>query len=223
MNTLTDIRACLRAYPIEVHFPDISRWSSGNAGIDYLHTFDSGNEGPHVMISSLVHGNEVSGAIALDTLLDSGLRPRKGRLSFCFANVEAYQRFDKDDADAGRYVDEDLNRIWSETKLEGTADSVELRRAREIRPFIDTVDLLLDIHSMHEESEPLMMSGPLVNSITLRLNSAFQSTSSLIRGMRAAGACAIMAASAIPRATRMLCLLKPASIFPTAAARLRSI
>ena len=69
MTTLEAIRAALPAYPIEVAFPDISRWRAGNSGIDYLHTFDSGQPGKHVMILALTHGNEVSGAIAVDALL----------------------------------------------------------------------------------------------------------------------------------------------------------
>ena len=161
MRSLSEIRSTLPVYPIEVEFPDISRWREGNCGIDYLHSYDSGLPGPHVLILALVHGNEVSGAIAVDLLLREKVRPVKGRLSLGFANVEAYQRFDIKEPDASRFIDEDFNRVWSEKVLDGERDSVELRRAREMRPFIDTVDFLLDIHSMHEASEPLMMCGPL--------------------------------------------------------------
>lgn len=161
MPSLSDIRSTLPTYPIEVDFPDISRWRTGNCGIDYLHSRDSGQPGPHVLILALVHGNEVSGAIAVDLLLRENVHPVKGRLSLGFANVKAYEGFDIKEPDASRFVDEDLNRVWSESALDGDRDTVELRRARELRPFIDTVDLLLDIHSMHEASEPLMMCGPL--------------------------------------------------------------
>jgi len=157
---LENIRATLSAYPIEVPFPDIGRWRNGNVGIEYLHCFDSGVAGPHILLLALVHGNEVTGAIAVDTLLDAGLRPIVGRLSFGFANVSAYERFDRNNPDASRFIDEDMNRVWSQAILDGTRDSVELRRARAMRPFIDTVDLLLDLHSMHEASEALMMCGP---------------------------------------------------------------
>lgn len=173
MNTLADIRARLPAYPIEVPFPDISRWKKGNSGIDYIHTFDSDIPGPHVMIMALVHGNEVSGAIAVDIMLDSGLRPVKGRLSYGFANVAAYRRFNRNDPDAARYVDEDLNRVWSEAALDGPRNSIELRRAREMRPILDTVDLLLDLHSMHEASAPLMMCGPLNKGMALAAEIGF--------------------------------------------------
>jgi hypothetical protein len=148
-------------YPIEVEFPDIARWRHGNTGVDYLHSFDSGVAGPHVMIMGLTHGNEVSGAIAVDALLRAGLRPPRGRVTLGFANVEAYRRFDAERPDASRFVDEDLNRVWSEDRLDSGGDSLELRRARALRPVIDSVDLLLDIHSMHEAAPALMLSGPL--------------------------------------------------------------
>ena len=161
MTTLAELRAALPAYPIEVNFPDLQRWRDSNTGIDYVHTRDSGVPGPHVLILALMHGNEVSGAIAVDSLLKRALQPTRGRLSFAFANTAAYERFDSSEPDASRFVDEDLNRVWSDSTLASSRDSVELRRARALRPFIDTVDYLLDIHSMHEAAAPVMMCGPL--------------------------------------------------------------
>ena len=159
MKTLEQVRATLKPYPVEVEFPDIRQWQAGNAGIEYVYSFDSGVAGPHVMIMALTHGNEVSGAITVDTLLRAGLRPRRGRLSLGFGNVEAYHSFDPQNIDATRYLDEDMNRVWLAEKLDGEQTSVELRRARQLRPLIDSVDLLLDIHSMHEEAPPVMMCG----------------------------------------------------------------
>jgi succinylglutamate desuccinylase len=165
MKTLEQVRASLKPYPVEVEFPDIRQWKTGNCGVDYVHSFDSGIPGQHVMIMALTHGNEVSGAIAVDAFLRCGLRPRHGRLSLGFGNVEAYHRFDPQNIDATRYLDEDMNRVWLPSKLDSVQSSVELRRARELRPFIDSVDLLLDIHSMHEESAPLMMSGARIKGL----------------------------------------------------------
>ncbi|MBB5391023.1 MULTISPECIES: M14 family metallopeptidase [unclassified Herbaspirillum] len=161
MKTLEQIRATLPQYPVEVQFPDIGRWRHGNTGVDYVHTFDSHMEGPHVMILALMHGNEVSGAIAVDRLLKQGLHPVRGRVTLGFGNVAAYARFNPQDADASRYIDEDMNRVWSAQRLDGDDDSSELRRARELRPVIDTVDFMLDLHSMHEAAPPLIVSGPL--------------------------------------------------------------
>lgn len=159
MKTLEQVRAALKPYPIEVEFPDIRRWQTGTDGVEYVHSFDSGVAGPHVMIMALTHGNEVSGAITVDAFLKRELRPIRGRLTLAFGNVEAYHRFDPQDIDATRYLDEDMNRVWLPGKLDSDLDSIELRRARQLRPVIDSVDLLLDIHSMHEEAPPVMMCG----------------------------------------------------------------
>ena len=150
-----------QAYPIEVDFPSLDDYAGGNAGIPYAWTFDSGQPGPHTMINALTHGNEVCGAIAVKAMLDAGLRPRRGRLTLSFANVEAYRRFDPAAPDASRFVDQDLNRVWTPAILDDTSrDSCELRRARALRPLIDSVDQLLDLHSMHERCAPLTVCGP---------------------------------------------------------------
>ncbi len=144
-------------YPVELRAPDISDWREGNTGIPFVTSYDSGVPGPHVMLNAVTHGNEICGAIALDRLLRAGLRPRRGRLSFAFVNHEAFARFDPDSPGASRFVDEDFNRVWLEERLDGNEDSAELRRARELRPWFDTVDRLLDIHSLGTFSAPLMI------------------------------------------------------------------
>ena len=149
------------SYSVELEAFDISRRRRGETGIDYVTTFDGGAPGPHVMLSALVHGNELCGAHALDYLLREGVRPERGKLTLAFMNVAAYARFDPSNPAASRYVDEDFNRLWSTDVLDGPRDSVELGRAREIRPLMDTVDLLLDIHSMQHATAPLMLAGPL--------------------------------------------------------------
>lgn len=145
---------------VELKAPDITPYRKGNTGIPYATTFRASAPGPHVMVNALVHGNELCGAIALDTLFKASIRPRRGTLTFSFANVAAYERFDPANPAASRFVDEDFNRVWSPDVLEGARDTVETRRAREMRPLIDTVDLLLDIHSMQRLSHPLALCGP---------------------------------------------------------------
>ncbi|WP_042269343.1 M14 family metallopeptidase [Paraburkholderia heleia] len=158
----------MSAYPIEVAFPDIAAHERSETGIPYVHTFDSGAPGPHVMINALTHGNEVCGAIVVDALLRARLRPRRGKLTLAFANVEAYRRFDPAHPDAARFVDQDFNRVWTAQTLDDLArESSELRRARAMRPVIDEVDLLLDLHSMHEKCMPLIVAGPLAKGVEL--------------------------------------------------------
>jgi predicted deacylase len=142
-------------YPVTLAPPDILSYRKSNTGVEYIHQFDSGKPGPNVMISSVVHGNELCGAIAVDHLLQNNVRPLQGKLTL------AYLSFDPDNPSASRYLDEDFNRLWTHEVLSGNRDSVELRRAREVQPVLDTVDLLLDIHSMQTATTPLMMAGPL--------------------------------------------------------------
>lgn len=146
-------------HPIDIAPPDLAPHRQGNAGVDYVHVLESGRSGPTVLVQALTHGNEICGAIALDRLLRTGPRPVAGRLIAVFANVAAFARFDLDDPDASRYVDEDYNRVWADAVLDGPRDSVELRRARALRPFVDGADFLLDIHSMHEPCRPIMVCG----------------------------------------------------------------
>lgn len=153
------------AIPVELSAPDISAHRHSATGTEYVHTFDSGKPGPHVMVNALTHGNEICGAIVVDRLLRSAVRPIRGRLTLAFANVAAFLRFDPANPYATRFVDEDFNRIWTPATLDGPGRSVELDRARALRPHIDAADYLLDIHSMLEPSPPVMICGPLDKGI----------------------------------------------------------
>ena len=146
-------------YLIELTPPDITSYQAGNTGTPYVTTFDSGKPGPHVMVQALTHGNELCGAIALDYLFREGVRPVAGRLTFAFANIEAFASWDTSDPNRSRYVDEDYNRVWSDATLKGARNSTELRRARELVKFVDAADFLLDIHSMHDPCAPIMVCG----------------------------------------------------------------
>jgi predicted deacylase len=148
-------------YRIEIKPPDISPYRQGNSGVEYVHVLDSGKPGPNVMVQALTHGNEFSGAIAVDYLFREKIQPARGRLVLAFANVAAFARFDFDDPDRSRYIDEDYNRVWAEAVLGGARDSAELRRARELRPFVDAADYLLDLHTMTEPCRPIMVCGML--------------------------------------------------------------
>jgi predicted deacylase len=152
-------------YRVELSPPDISPYKTGNTGVEYITTFDSGVAGPHVMVNAVTHGNEICGAIAVDRLFKMGVRPVRGKLSLSFANVDAYHRWDPTHPHGNRFVDEDFNRVWTPETLDGPRDSVELRRARAMRPVIDDVDLLFDIHSMHDPHGPVMICGPLEKGI----------------------------------------------------------
>ncbi len=143
---------------VALQAPDIKPWLDGNV-LPGVWSFSAEAAGPHVAVVALTHGNEIAGAILLDRWLRGGLRPVRGRLSFVFANLAAYQRFDPADPTATRFLDEDLNRLWDAETLESQRRSIELRRAQALRPFIDSVDVLLDLHSMLWPSDALILAG----------------------------------------------------------------
>src|SRR3546814_2068088 len=80
-------------------------------------------------------------------------------------NVAAYLSFDPANPTASRFVDEDFNRLWTAEVLDNPErKSAELTRARTVRPYIGTVDLLLDIHSMQRKQPAMMIAGQLARS-----------------------------------------------------------
>jgi predicted deacylase len=152
------------AYKVELTAPDIEPYRAGNTGIDYVTQLDAAAPGPHVVVCALTHGNEICGAITLDRLFNAGIRPRRGRLTLAFNNVAAYREFDPRYPVASRYIDEDFNRLWSPATLDGPRHSIELERARALRPIIEAADFLLDLHSMQYATAPLMLAGLLPRS-----------------------------------------------------------
>jgi predicted deacylase len=149
----------LPEFRVRICRPDITPWVHGNTGISGITTLESHRPGPHVALFSLMHGNELAGAIVLDRLLREGITPTRGKLSFGFLNLAAFDRFDPLRPTASRFIDEDMNRVWDDAILNGPRHSIELDRARDIRSFVDSVDQLLDLHSMLWPSEALILSG----------------------------------------------------------------
>lgn len=146
--------------------PDIARWRVGNTGVEGVWHFEAGRAGRRVVVTALLHGNEFSGATALGALLDAGLRPQRGSLTLALGNLAAFDRFDPAAPDASRFVDEDMNRVWTADRL-ATHDTVECRRARELLPFLREADWLLDLHSMHEPGAALLLAGPSPRHLAL--------------------------------------------------------
>jgi len=169
-------------FPVFLAAPDLSPWTNGNTGIPGFTTRDSGKPGPHVVLISLIHGNEIAGAIVLDEMLRGGLSPATGKLTFGFANLAAFARFDPENPVASRFVEEDLNRVWDDAQLFGVRCSAELDRAREIRPLIDQADIVLDLHTMLWPSEPVLLCGPAPQGRKLALRIATPPTVIADRG-----------------------------------------
>jgi predicted deacylase len=159
-------------FPVYLDAPDITPFIAGNTGIPGFTTLEAGLPGPHVVLVSLIHGNEIAGAIVLAEMLRANTLPLRGKLTLGFANIAAFEKFDPENPVASRFVEEDLNRAWDDVQLFGVRRSLELDRAREIRPLIDVADIVLDLHSMLWPSDPVLLCGPTKLGRDLAMNIA---------------------------------------------------
>jgi predicted deacylase len=154
--------------PFELPVPDLAHWRAGNTGTAGVWRFEAAAGGPEVLVTALIHGNELCGAWALLAALQAGLRPRRGALTLAFCNLDAFEGFDPRDPAASRCVDQDLNRVWGPMDWRGTGGtSREQCRALELLPFAEAADWLLDLHSMHDAGPPLVLSGLAPRHIAL--------------------------------------------------------
>jgi predicted deacylase len=139
--------------------PELGRWREGNSSVEGVWRFSAAQPGREVLVTALVHGNEPCGAWALLQLLQAGLRPRQGALTLALANLAAFDQFDPAGPDAARFVEEDLNRVWGKSLTAQPPRTIERRRALALLPFVERADWLLDLHSMHEDGAPLLLTG----------------------------------------------------------------
>jgi predicted deacylase len=146
--------------------PELGPWREGNTGVEGVWRFESRVPGPEVLVTALIHGNELCGAWAVLSLLQAGLRPRHGALTLAFCNLQAFDRFDLADPDGSRFADEDLNRVWG-AELRQRPATREQRRALELLPFVEKADWLLDLHSMHQDGPPLLLTGLQARNVAL--------------------------------------------------------
>ena len=151
------------APPFEIGAPDLGPWLAGNTGTPGVWRWQAGEAGRNVMLSALVHGNELCGAWALRELLVAGVRPRRGSLTVVLANLDAFARFDPRKPHAARSVDADMNRLWGDMPWRGSAAArgSEHQRVLALLPHVNASDCLLDLHSMHEPGPPLALTGAL--------------------------------------------------------------
>ena len=169
---------------------DISAYRGGNTGTDYVFRFDGPEPGPAVGIAGLTHGNEICGVAAVAGLLDAGIRPLRGSLVLWLGNVAAYERLRADDIanqTRHRFVDRDMNRAWGDDVVQGDRDSVEARRVRELLPFVEGLDALLDIHSTTFCERPFLVGPGLPRNRALADALGVPPTQVFMRGSQYSG------------------------------------
>lgn len=118
----------------------------GRGPFAYARTFhhDGGGHGYHLVIGSMVHGDEVGSlpaVVAVAEALAAGTLRHAGKVTFFIGNPEAGR--------AGqRFLEADLNRVF----VDEPPDCHEGRRARELKPLLDAADVFIDLHQTIEST-----------------------------------------------------------------------
>lgn len=106
-----------------------------------------------IIILAGVHGNENFGVAAIEEIIQD-LRIEKGRITIIFANLEAIKQ-------NKRFVEYNLNRCFLKDQPKELENTLEGKTAREIIPYLDKADYLLDIHGSNSlDSIPFMICQP---------------------------------------------------------------
>jgi predicted deacylase len=126
------------------------------------HQFAGLQAGSRLIVLGAVHGNEVCGTRAIERVLhelDSGaLRIERGQLTLLpVTNPLAYRL-------GQRQGDRNLNRNLRPVAV---PQDFEDRIANVLCPWLDSHDVLLDLHSFHTDGQPFVMLGPPDNAGTL--------------------------------------------------------
>jgi succinylglutamate desuccinylase len=129
-------------------------------------------EGPMLVVVGSIHGNEPAGAWALEAVVERLSRERlldRGDFLAVVGNVEAREAGE-------RFIDEDLNRHWSQERLERLrrASSLEGSEDRERKALFQEMGkafaeargeiVLLDLHTTSGEGKPFSVFADTLKS-----------------------------------------------------------
>lgn len=128
-------------YPIRDYLEQFERLSS-KLSVPIPWSVQLGSKkGPHIVVTSMLHGDEVGSLPALVKILEEGVE-FAGTLTLVLGNVPASHC-------RTRYLQDDLNRVF----LDNPASSWERKRAQEIMPLIRGADVYIDFHQTKAPSE----------------------------------------------------------------------
>jgi succinylglutamate desuccinylase len=111
-----------------------------------------------LLIGFGVHGNEwgtLPAAVALAHHLTAGQVVTHGPVSLLLGNLDALRN-------DTRFVEEDLNRVFS---FDQAAQSLERRRAVQLRPLLEDADFFLDLHQTQTPTESAFWTFPWSNEL----------------------------------------------------------
>ena len=110
--------------------------------------------GKTIVILAGVHGDETCGVRAFDFLIPR-IKIDAGKVFFIYANLKAIKQ-------NKRFVEKNLNRCFFKEQLQEIKNSLEGKTAREIMPYLDQADVMLDIHaSFTDGSIPFVICDEL--------------------------------------------------------------
>lgn len=112
-----------------------------------IYVYRSSVSWPTTTIMVWVHANEHTGVLALQELMNEWLQVRSGTVYCIFANLEWIKQ-------KKRYIDVNMNRCFGRT-----CSGYEAGRIKEILPFLQKSDYLLDIHNTTDQSAPKFIIG----------------------------------------------------------------
>lgn len=108
------------------------------------------NPGKNTVILAGVHGNEICGIRALDNIIPK-INIEFGKITFIYANLEAIKQ-------NKRFIEKNLNRCFFKKQPAEIEGTLEGRTAKEIMPYLDSADLLLDVHASYiKDSTPFVI------------------------------------------------------------------
>lgn len=110
-------------------------------------------KGKNTVIMAGVHGNEKFGVEAIEEILPS-IKIQQGTLTIIYANLEAIRQ-------NKRFIEYNLNRCFLKKQSVQAAKTLEGKTAKEIIPYLEKADVLLDIHGSNTpQSPPFVICQP---------------------------------------------------------------
>ncbi len=133
---------------LETHLRRFQKVS--NTRTDFpLYQYKGGKNEVTIHLSGIIHGNEVGSLPTLVSLvedLESGAVEFGGNIHVSLGNPEA-SRLNR------RFVDADLNRLFLANQPSEHLLTHEAKRARQLMPWLDEADIILDLHQTMLASE----------------------------------------------------------------------
>ena len=132
--------------------------------------------GPRLVVVAGIHGNEPAGVRALERFFASVSERSidlRGEVIGVIGNIEAL-------AEQERYLDEDLNRLWTDESVASARREPKTREQRELAELVDVLDPLLemdpasgqrtvviDLHTASADGPPFLLIGDTLRNRAL--------------------------------------------------------